>query len=185
MNAPRAEFPEALETARLIIRPVRVDDARVLNEAVRESFAELHPWMPWAHKLPTIPDSLEACRGMRVKWLLREELMLLFIERESGELVGCGGFHHIIWSVPALETGYWCRTKFTRNGFISEALEAITNFALDAWRVSRIAIACDERNERSWRVAERAGYQLEGILHHDQLDRCGRPRVTRVYARIA
>ena len=185
MNAQRPDFPETLETARLIIRAVRLDDARVLNEAVRESFAELHPWMPWAEKPPTMADSVEACRSMRVKWLLREELMLVFLNKGSGELVGCGGFHHIIWSVPALETGYWCRTKFTGNGFISEALEAITSFALETWGVSRIAIACDDRNERSWRVAARAGYQLEGILHHDQLDGCGRPRLTRVYAKIA
>ena len=130
-----------------------------------------------------MPDSVEACRSMRVKWLLREELMLLFLHKQSGELVGAGGFHHIIWSVPALETGYWCRTRFTGQGFISEALRALSEFALDTWRVSRIAITCDERNERSWRVAERAGYQVEGILCRDQLDAGGRPRSTRIYAR--
>lgn len=184
MNAPAAEFPDALETARLRIRPVQPDDGHLLHAAAGESFAELHPWMPWAKKPQTHRECVEVCRSMRVKWLLREELMLLFLHRESGELVGCGGYHHIVWTVPALETGYWCRTKFSRQGYISEALGAVTHFALDVWRVSRIAILCDDRNERSWKVAERAGYELEGVLRHDQLDCHGQPRVTRIYARI-
>lgn len=176
-------FPDQLETDRLIIRPVALDDGLMLNQAVGESFAELHPWMPWADKMPTIADSVEACRSMKVKWLLREELMLVFINKQTGEFIGCGGFHHIIWSVPAMETGYWCRTKFYGQGFITEAVRELTRFVFDVWRVSRLAITCDELNERSWRVAERAGFGLEGVLHHDQLDRSGRPRVTRVYAR--
>jgi RimJ/RimL family protein N-acetyltransferase len=178
------DFPEFLEAPRLVIRPVRLDDFRMLHEAVCESFTELYPWMPWAAKPQTIRESVEVCRSMRVKWLLREELMLLFLHRDSGELVGCGGFHHIEWNVPALDTGYWCRTKFTGQGFISEALETVTTFALDVWRVSRVGLTCDDLNERSWKVAERAGYQCEGILHHDQLNCHGRPRVTRIYARI-
>lgn len=178
------DFPEFLEASRLVIRPVRLDDFRTLNQAIGESFAELHRWMPWAAKPPSLRDTIEVCRSMRIKWLLREELMLLFLHRESGELVGCGGFHHIEWNVPALDTGYWCRTKFASQGLISEALGAVTTFALDVWRVARIGLTCDDRNERSWRVAERTGYQLEGILHHDQLDCHGAPRVTRIYARI-
>jgi RimJ/RimL family protein N-acetyltransferase len=185
MRVAPGDFPDALETARLTIRAVRPDDALALNEAVRESFAELHPWMPWAGKPPTMAESVKACLDMRVKWLLREELMLLFFRRHTGELVGAGGFHHINWNVPALETGYWCRTRFTGHGYISEALRALSEYVLDGWRVSRIAITCDERNERSWRVAERAGYELEGVLHYDQLDRDGRARVTRIYARLA
>ena len=41
------------------------------------------------------------------------------------------------------------------------------------------AVAAD-----SWRVAERLGFTLEGILRQDSLTPQGEPRDTRVYARV-
>jgi len=41
----------------------------------------------------------------------------------------------------------------------------------------------DDGNVRSWRVAERAGFTLEGVLRCQSLAPTGEPRDTRVYAR--
>ena len=43
----------------------------------------------------------------------------------------------------------------------------------------------DERNLRSRRLAERAGFELEGTLRRDRLDLEGKLRNTRVYAIVA
>ena len=42
----------------------------------------------------------------------------------------------------------------------------------------------DDTNERSWRVAQRAGFALEGVLRSDSLNPLGAARDTRVYALI-
>ena len=39
------------------LRPYRRDDADVLCAAVRESLAELQPWMPWAHQQYAIHET--------------------------------------------------------------------------------------------------------------------------------
>ena len=177
-------FPDQLETDRLIIRPVALDDGLMINQAVRESFAELHQWMPWAKTLPTIKDSVGVCQMLRVDWLLRKELMTLFIHKQTGELIGCGGFHHFDWDVPTGETGYWCRTKFVGQGFITEAVCALAEFALNTWKFRRVSLRCDERNLRSIRVAERAGFKLEGALRNDAVAPDGTVRTTLVYSRL-
>jgi ribosomal-protein-serine acetyltransferase len=47
-----------------------------------------------------------------------------------------------------------------------------------------VEIRMDAGNERSWRVAERAGFRLEGVLRGDSLTPAGELRDTRVYARV-
>ena len=177
-------FPDHLETDRLIIRPVTLDDGLMINQVVCESFAELHQWMPWAKTSPTIKDSVGVCQMLRVDWLLRKELMTLFIHKQTGELIGCGGFHHFDWDVPTGETGYWCRTKFVGQGFITEAVRALTDFALNTWKFRRVSLRCDERNEKSIRVAERAGFKLEGTLRNDAVAPDGTVRTTLIYSRV-
>jgi RimJ/RimL family protein N-acetyltransferase len=41
----------------------------------------------------------------------------------------------------------------------------------------------DDRNERSWRVAERCGFTLEGILRNEAIGVHGELRNTRIYAK--
>ena len=57
--------------------------------------------------------------------------------------------------------------------------------AFETLKASRIEIRCDDRNGRSGRVAERCGYTLEGLLHHNARDNAGELCDTRVYARTS
>ena len=50
--------------------------------------------------------------------------------------------------------------------------------------VARVFLTTDDRNEASWRLAERAGFELEGILRNDRRNLAGGLRDTRVYSRI-
>ena len=67
---------------------------------------------------------------------------------------------------------------------MAEAVQALTRFAFDRLEARRVEIRMDAGNERSWRVAERAGFRLEGVLRGDSLTPAGELRDTRVYARV-
>lgn len=67
---------------------------------------------------------------------------------------------------------------------MTEGVRALADHALGPLAASRVTILCDDRNTPSWRLAERAGFQLEGILRNDRLDLSGRLRDTRVYSRV-
>ncbi len=82
------------------------------------------------------------------------------------------------------EIGYWIRTSETGKGYITEAVNALTVYGFGELKADRIFIRCDDRNPASARVAEKAGYQLEGIMRNDSLANDGSLRSTRLYARI-
>jgi RimJ/RimL family protein N-acetyltransferase len=184
MNPILKDFPDHFETARLLIRSPRPGEGRMVYEAVMESLQELKAWMPWAHHemSPEIQEGIS--RRMHASFLAREDLPLRLFNKDTGELVGGSGLHRFDWDVPRFEIGYWVRTKFQGQGYITEAVIGITNFAFEHLFAERVEIRTDKNNTRSWRVAERAGFTLEGILRNDTRTVDGKLRDTRVYSMI-
>ena len=89
------------------------------------------------------------------------------------------------WSVPSFEIGYWLRSSTVGKGYITEAVEALTQAAFQHLHAERIIIRCDSRNVRSARVAERAGYTLEATLRRDARAPDGSLRDTLQFVRLA
>jgi RimJ/RimL family protein N-acetyltransferase len=178
------EIPERFESERLLIRAPEWGDGAVVNEAVRESIKELRPWMPWAHHIPTVEESEAEIRKSRIQFLERKDLRLLFFLKNTGQLAGSSGLHRIDWQARKFEIGYWVRTSFEKQGYVTEAVKAITNFAITVLQANRIEIRCDSRNTRSAKVAERSGFTLEGILRNDKCDVNGALRDTMVFSKV-
>ncbi len=182
MNPVLLDFPQEFETDRLTIRAPRPGDGALVLPAVIESLEQLAPWMPWVHPVPTPEEEEAAIREGRARFLLRKELWLLLWLKGTDTFVGGSGLHDINWDVPKFEIGYWVRTKFERQGYIKEATTAITRFAFETLRARRVEIHVDERNERSWRIPERLGYTLEGVLKNYNRDTSGCLCDMRIYA---
>lgn len=178
------DFPESFETERLLIRPPMPGDGPELYAAVKESLNELAPWMPWPKEHRTVGDSEASARGARARFLERKELRMHLFLKGTDTLVGSSGLHRIDWDVPKFEIGYWCRTGFTGRGLTTEAVRGIAAFAFDVLGAKRVEIRCDPLNRPSARVAERAGFRLEGELRNDAVGPDGVPRNTLVFSTI-
>ena len=184
MNPILRDFPDHFETERLLIRSAHPGDGQMLYDAVTESVEHLKPWMPWAHHPVTLEAEEAIVRRMHADFLKRDDLPLFIFNKNTGAFIGGSGLHRFDWNVPRFEIGYWVRASQEGKGYITEAVWGITNFAFEKLYAERIEIHMDNRNERSWRVAERLQFKLEGIHRRDARDSDGRLRDTRVYAMI-
>jgi RimJ/RimL family protein N-acetyltransferase len=178
------DFPESFETERLLIRSPLPGDGPEVYRAVRESIEELTPWMSWPKGHGTVDDSEASVRRARVAFLARSELRLHLYLKGTDTLVGIAGLQGIDWDVPKFEIGYWCHTRFTGNGYTTEAVRAITSFAFDRLGARRVEIRCDPSNLKSARVAERAGFTLEGTLRDNERGTDGSLRDTLIYSSL-
>ena len=182
------DVPERNETERLILRIPNGRDAPALNAAACESLGDLRVFMPWAQTAPSLAQSQAECRRMQAKFLLRDDLPLFMYERRAdgseGDFVGGSGLHRIDWTVRRFELGYWCRSSRQGRGYVTEAAQALTRFAFERLQARRVEVRMDDTNERSWKIAQRAGFALEGVLRSDSLNPLGAARDTRVYALI-
>lgn len=179
--------PESFETPRLLLRPFSVADAPQLHEAQTESIDALreHLWfLPWVAEPQTLRSAEARCRQAQGNFLLRLDLPYLAFERRSGRLVASAGLHRTDWSLPKTEVGYWVRTSEVGKGYASEAVHALTAWALDGLGAKRVALVTDELNHASRAVALRCGFHLEGVLRHAARSPDGRLRNTCMYARL-
>jgi len=182
------DVPGQLESERLLIRCPRPGDGAVHFEAVVETLAELRTWsasLPWSMNEPSIEASEIFCREGALAYAARRDFPMLLFLKEDGRFVGSSGLHRFDWSVPKFEVGYWCRKSRHGQGFVTEAVQAITAFAFSTLGAHRVESFPDEGNTPSRAVCERAGYRLEGTMRNERVDADGRLRNTCIYARYA
>jgi RimJ/RimL family protein N-acetyltransferase len=185
MNPLLLDFPDSFDTERLTIRAPRVDDAQEVIDAVTESLPELRPWMPWATEPPTLEFEIGRLRHAMAKWITHEDLLLHVYLKGTSTFVMGSGLHRIDWHSGKFEIGYWVRTKFAGQGFVTEAVTGIAAFAFKHLQANRVEVRCDAQNIRSAAVAKRCGFLLEGILRHDSLDMNGTLRSTMIFSKLS
>lgn len=185
MNPILIDFPSEFETERLHIRMPMPGDGKVVHESKQASKNELLPWMPWAQREESEEDAEINIREAHVNFLNREDLRLLVFHKETGVLIANSGLHRIDWDVRKFEIGYWIDTRYSGKGYMTEAAKGIAEFAFRELKANRVEIRCDVKNAKSRAIAERLGFELEGILRQDSLDAYGKElRDTCIYAKV-
>lgn len=174
--------PFELATERLRLRSPRAADAAELRQAIAESHTELLPWMPWAGRVPTAAEAVANCALAEAAFAAGTDYRLHLFLAGTDTLVGGSGMHDVDWTVPRVEIGYWVRTPYSGRGYVTEAVRAITAYAVDALGVKRVQIRMSTRNVRSRRIPERLGFVLEGVLRNDERHLDGSLRDTCVFA---
>ena len=185
MNPILFDFPYEFETSRLHIRYPLPGDGKEVHESIQASIEELKPWMPFARSEQTVDDVEANIRESHAAFLKREDLRLLLFHKQTGAFIGSSGLHRIDWEVRKFEIGYWMDSRFLGQGYMTEAVKGITEFAFKHLYARRLEIRCNSRNIRSRKIAESLQFDLEGILRHEDLSIDGKEvRDTCVYAKI-
>ena len=184
LNPLLLDFPEEIETDRLLIRMPRLGDGPALNAAVNASLDHLRPWMPWATHIPSVDELETLVRQGMARWLARQDLWLMIVRKQDGKWLGGSGLHRLNWDVPRVEIGYWIRPDEEGHGYVSEAVQAIAAFAFEQLGAERVEIRCDARNRRSAAVAQRCGFRLEGRLRHHARDTAGQVNDDLIFSRL-
>ncbi|WP_069805671.1 GNAT family N-acetyltransferase [Thermogemmatispora onikobensis] len=173
---------EELAGQRVIVRPYREEDAPALFEAIQESRAHLRPWLPWADQHQRIEETRDWINRQRAAWLVRDIYNCTVISLADGQLLGGISLRPHDWQARVFEIGYWLRATATGRGYITEATQLLTSFALRQLGANRVFIRCDERNERSAAIPRRLGFVFEGCLRNEALAPDGQLRNTLVFA---
>jgi RimJ/RimL family protein N-acetyltransferase len=169
------DLPAEIRGARVTLRPYRPEDAAQLFAAIDESREHLRPWMPWVDEHASLDDTRDYCVRTAANWLQRSDLALGIFATRGGEFLGSTGLHEPDWRLRSFEIGYWLRESAVGHGYMTESVLLLVDFAFAQLDARRVQIFCDTRNEPSRRVAERAGFVLEGRLRNARLGQDGEP----------
>lgn len=185
MNQLLIDFPTEFTTQRLLIRMPRLGDGVAVYEALTASIPELKPWLPFAQREQTEQEVEINIREAYIKFLKRDDLRLLVFLKDTGQFVASSGLHKINWSIPKFEIGYWIDTRYSGHGYMTEAVQGISDFAIKELKAQRLEIRCDSRNLKSRAIPERLGFTLEGTLRKEDLSAdTNELRDTCIYAKV-
>lgn len=128
---------------------------------------------PLIPKITSVPESADAASA------------LAFIARQHERAVSGAGYSFAIEADSACvgqigfwlrdvdqgraTIGYWIRPASRRRGYAAAALAAVTQWGFEAVEVERLQLYIEPWNVGSWRVAEQAGYEREGLLRSWEL----------------
>lgn len=180
------ELPMPILTQRLLIRPPQAGDGPAYHAAINASREHLQRFLEWvdaSHHTPE--DSENMARTAHARFLNRSDIILAIFDRKTQALYGGTGFHSIDWNLPKFEIGYWLHQDLQGQGLITEAVNGITRYAFDQLQAKRVEIRCEGENVRSAAVAERLGFELDGILRRDRRKYNSQDLTdTRIYSRV-
>lgn len=148
---------------RVTIRPYEDKDANEMVVAVRESLAEVSPWMPWCHPDYSITDAAAWVRTTRDGHADGSMYDFAIIDAQGTYVGGCG-INHIDRIERFANLGYWVRTSRAGRGIAPVAVLQLISWTFANTNLNRIEIVVAVHNSRSQRVAEKVGAERDAIL---------------------
>jgi RimJ/RimL family protein N-acetyltransferase len=173
--------PERFETRRLVLRVPRRTDAQDIFDGYATD-PEVPRYMTWRPhtSIDMTRAFLEECIA---EWACEGSFNWAITMRDVDR---CIGMVSLRISGPKAELGYALARDNWGQGIMSEAVQALVDWALDQPEIFRVWAVCDVENAASARVMEKVGMAREGILRrwmwHPNMG--GEPRDCLCYSKV-
>ncbi len=160
-NEPPFDYFPSLETDRLKLGPLTVEDAdflfRLLTDPKVMRYTMDEPPADWAEARNLIQYYLGPRGAVENRWGIRH--------KEDGRLIGTCGFHRWDKRHRRAEIGCDLSPDYWGRGFMTEALQAAIRNGFERMKLNRIEGIVYVENAPSIKLLERLGFQREGRLH--------------------
>lgn len=150
-----------LETDRLILRPMKMSDARDMYAYASDREVSRHVlWDAHTSIFQTRRFLRAAIRQYR-QGLPGSFAIAL---KESGRMIGTIGFMWVNVDHQSAEVGYSLSRDYWNQGLMTEALRRVIAFGFDDLRLNRIEAQHDTENPASGKVMAHVGMIYEGVM---------------------
>lgn len=151
-----------LESPRLRLRPYRQDDARAVYALYSDPVVTRYWSFPAWTRREQASDYLAARMALETPAVYAWAMA----EREGDRLIGTTTLFSLSGPHRRAEIGYSLLPARQGQGLATEALRTVLEHAFGPLGLERIEADVDPRNEASCRLAERLGFQREGLLRN-------------------
>jgi ribosomal-protein-alanine N-acetyltransferase len=167
MRSRRHADPNELIGARVLLRPLRIDDWEAWRDVRLRCRAWLEKWEPRPDLGAADPvGDREAFRARCGAWERQRHFdaaygfgLFLVDGRFAGE-VSLGSVQRGPFQMGYI--GYWIDQALAGNGYVPEGVVLLMRYGFDALDLHRLEAAIVPRNDASRRVAEKLGMRDEG-----------------------
>ena len=154
-----------LPGAGLELRPWRLADADALVAASHD------PAIGHWNLLPAVSEDGARARieRMHERWTTETGAVWAVARRDGAEVLGLAAWIGVDLQRGNAEIAYWLLPAGRGAGIAVEAARRLTRWALDDLGLHRLTLCHSVANQASCRVAQKAGFQLEGTMRSSLL----------------
>lgn len=189
---PATLSEQNLLDAPVVLRPMRVSDARARRLAREANVAWLRPWDPADPEAALGQSPVEPFLSIvrrspiapyisviRRRWAARRGHALIWAVRYGGQFVG----QLSVWSINlgayrSAQVGYWVDERFAGQGITPTALALAVDYCFQVAGLHRLEASIQPGNTASRRVVEKLGFRREGLrVREVHIDRAWRDHI--------
>ena len=164
------KYLPTLETERLIIRPITLDDLQDFYEM--DSQPEVHIYLK-NQPIKTIDETKVNIDNLLLKYETLGISRLAVIEKESGKVIGWTGFKYVEEKEAInnrfdfLDFGYRYRKETWGKGYATEAAKACIDFYRENMTELKLNAITHVDNAASRNVLEKVGFRVTETFHFE------------------
>ncbi|HEY6171520.1 MAG TPA: GNAT family protein [Candidatus Kapabacteria bacterium] len=186
-HTPSSYIPKRIETERLLLKKIGYSYAEEYYFLEKEGMEKhLAPFSPVKEQAKSDAEGIkwmkEAILTVEDRWEMGLDYRFLISEKQTNKLVGQIAITNVIRGVAqSAFVGYWIGFPYLNQGYVTEAVRAIFDFAFSVLNLHRLSLWIAVENEASLRVAEKLGLRYEGTAQK-ALHLGGRWQDTKIFA---
>jgi len=157
------EVIPTLTTSRLILRPLKLDDAEaIFYYAKNPNVSRYTLWEPHI----SIEDSLNYIKNYILDHYSKgvPEPLGITLKENLQKIVGTVGCFWTSKQAKAMELAYAISEEYWGKGLVAEASQVVMDYCFKEFGLKRIQARCKSENKPSTRVMEKIGMTYEGTL---------------------
>lgn len=153
-----------LETKRLILRKMEMNDATRMFDYLCSDHRVMDNLIKGPHK--TISETINRVTEITKQYESVKFCYWGIVLKESGELVGTIDLYNIDEDTENCEVGYDLGFNWWNQGYGTEALYAVVEFAFRIMNIHKISATHGIDNPASGKIMSKVGMEREGIIRH-------------------
>jgi RimJ/RimL family protein N-acetyltransferase len=155
-----------LDDEDIVVRPLHMDEADALCEAVVASSAEIAPWQSWCTPDFAAREARAFLQSSLQERARRRAFDFGIVERTTGAILGVVSINGIDDEHRVGNLGYWVRSTVAGHGLATRVAHRVARFGFFELDLNRIEIVAATGNRASCRVAEKLGARHECVARH-------------------
>jgi RimJ/RimL family protein N-acetyltransferase len=157
----------------ITLRPWRLDDVQAFCAACEDD--ELPRWTGFPFRL-TEGAARRLVEERMASFQTGTSAAFAVVDSATDRLLGSVSLLWIDWDSSLAQAAYWLAREARGRGVATRSLRLLTEWAVSDLGLAHVELTADVRNERSHRVAERAGFRRQGVrrasreIHGERID---------------
>ncbi len=150
------------------IKPLEKSDLKAYHQMVQDNRKRLEDFfVGTVSRTKTEADTVRFVDEMVERAQRKEYYAFLIVDEKAHKLAGFLDFKNVDWNIPKAEVGCYIDEHYECRGITTTAFVLLCRYGFDRLGFEKIYLRTHNENKSARRVAEKAGFILEGTIRKD------------------